>query len=108
MVAKVDDKTSLNISLSYLVQIIVSIAVAVYAYAHVNERIDNNAREARNIRGNQNNYIFPDIRELETKTVELERQVFVLETELKLYEKEINGLRQREYERLNFCNTFKP
>jgi len=105
MVAKVDDKTSLNISLSYLVQIIATISIAVYGYANISERIEKNAREARNIRGNQNNYIFPDIRELEEKTVELERQVFVLETELKLYEKEIDGLRQREYESLQLCKN---
>lgn len=97
--------TSLKISLSYLAQIIVVISIAVYGYANISERIEKNAREARNIRGNQNNYIFPDIRELEAKTVELERQVFVLETELKLYEKEIDGLRQREYESLQLCEN---
>lgn len=97
--------TSLKISLSYLAQIIVVISVAVYGYADISERIEKNAREARNIRGNQNNYIFPDIRELEAKTTELERQVFVLETELKIYEEEINGLRQREYESLQLCEN---
>ena len=86
-----------------MAQIIVVISVAVYGYANISDRIEKNAREARNIRGNQNNYIFPDIRELETKTAELERQVFVLETELKIYEEEIKGLRQREYESLAEC-----
>jgi hypothetical protein len=95
--------TSLKISLSYLAQIIVLISVAVYGYADISERIEKNAREARNIRGNQNNYIFPDIRILEEKTVELERQVFVLETEINLYKEEIDGLRQREYESLQLC-----
>jgi hypothetical protein len=97
--------TSLKISLSYLAQIIVVISVAVYGYANISERIEKNAREARNIRGNQNNYIFPDIRELEAKTVELERQVFVLETEINLYKAEIDGLRQREYESLQLCEN---
>jgi hypothetical protein len=97
--------TSLKISLSYLAQIIVLISIAVYGYADISERIEKNAREARNIRGNQNNYIFPDIRELEAKTTKLERQVFVLETELKIYEEEINGLRQREYESLQQCEN---
>jgi hypothetical protein len=95
--------TSLKISLSYLAQIIVVISIAVYGYADISERIEKNAREARNIRGNQNNYIFPDIRELEAKTTELERQVFVLETEINLYKQEIDGLRQREYESLQQC-----
>jgi hypothetical protein len=97
--------TSLKISLSYLAQIIVLISVAVYGYADISERIEKNAREARNIRGNQNNYIFPDIRVLEEKTVELERQVFVLETEINLYKAEIDGLRQREYESLQLCEN---
>jgi len=97
--------TSLKISLSYLAQIIVVISVAVYGYADISERIEKNAREARNIRGNQNNYIFPDIRELEAKTTELERQVFVLETEINLYKQEIDGLRQREYESLQLCEN---
>ena len=97
--------TSLKISLSYLAQIIVLISVAVYGYADISERIEKNAREARNIRGNQNNYIFPDIRVLEEKTVELERQVFVLETEINLYKAEIDGLRQREYKSLQLCEN---
>jgi hypothetical protein len=97
--------TSLKISLSYLAQIIVVISIAVYGYADISERIEKNAREARNIRGNQNNYIFPDIRELEAKTTELERQVFVLETEINLYKQEIDGLRQREYESLQQCEN---
>jgi len=99
----INQDTSLKISLSYLAQIIVVISVAVYGYANISDRIEKNAREARNIRGNQNNYIFPDIRILEEKTTELERQVFVLETELKIYQEEINGLRQREYENLAEC-----
>jgi len=99
----INQDTSLKISLSYLAQIIVVISVAVYGYANISDRIEKNAREARNIRGNQNNYIFPDIRILEEKTTELERQVFVLETELKIYQEEIKGLRQREYENLAEC-----
>ena len=88
MVAKVDDKTSLNISLSYLIQIAVVISIAVYGYANISERIEKNAREARNIRGNQNNYIFPDIRELEQKVITLEKQVLILETEAEIYRKQ--------------------
>ena len=42
--AKVDDKSSLNISLSYLLQIIGVIAVAVWGYAYTTEKIDLNER----------------------------------------------------------------
>ena len=94
MVAKVDDKTSLNISLSYLVQIIATISIAVYGYANISERIEKNAREARNIRGNQNNYIFPDIRMLEEKVIILEKEVLVLQKEIEFRKKEIQAMKQ--------------
>jgi len=91
MVAKVNEKTNLNISLSYLLQIAAIISVAVYGYANISERIDNNARETKNIRGNQNNYIFPDIRELESKVVKLEKEVLILQTEIEFYKKELKS-----------------
>ena len=91
MVAKVNEKTNLNISLSYLLQIAAIISVAVYGYANISERIDNNARETKNIRGNQNNYIFPDIRELESKVVKLEKEVIILQTEIEFYKKELKS-----------------
>jgi len=91
MVAKVNEKTNLNISLSYLLQIAAIISVAVYGYANISERIDNNARETKNIKGNQNNYIFPDIRELEAKVVKLEKEVIILQTEIEFYKKELKS-----------------
>ena len=86
---KVDDKSSLNISLAYLAQIIVAISVAVWGYANITEKIEKNAQETRNLRGNQNNYIFPDIRTLEQQVVALEKEVLILKTEKEFYKKEI-------------------
>jgi hypothetical protein len=86
---KVDDKSSLNISLAYLAQIIVAISVAVWGYANITEKIDKNAQETRNLRGNQNNYIFPDIRTLEQQVVALEKEVLILKTEIEFYKKEL-------------------
>ena len=63
---KVDDKSSLNISLSYLAQIIVAISVAVWGYANITEKIDKNAQETRNLRANQNNYVFPRYKSIRT------------------------------------------
>ncbi len=79
---KVDDKSSLNISLSYLIQIIIVISIAVWGYANMTEKIDKNAQETRNLRGNQNNYIFPDIRTLEQQVVKLEKDMLIVKTEL--------------------------
>ena len=50
---KVNDKSSLNISLSYLAQIIVLSSVVVWGYASINERIDTNLQETKKLRGNQ-------------------------------------------------------
>ena len=87
-IAKVDDKSSLNISLSYLLQIIAVIAVAVWGYAYTTEKIDFNEREIQNLRANQNKYIFPDIRVLEEQVIQLEKEVIILRTELEAYKKQ--------------------
>lgn len=87
-IAKVDDKSSLNISLSYLLQIIGVIAVAVWGYAYTTEKIDFNEREIQNLRANQNKYIFPDIRTLEEQVIKLEKEVIILKTELEAYKKQ--------------------
>ena len=87
-IAKVDDKSTLNISLSYLLQIIGVIAVAVWGYAYTTEKIDFNEREIQNLRANQNKYIFPDIRTLEEQVIKLEKEVIILKTELEAYKKQ--------------------
>jgi hypothetical protein len=87
-IAKVDDKSTLSISLSYLLQIIGVISVAVWGYAHTSERISFNLRETQNLRANQNKYIFPDIRVLEEQVIKLEKEVIILRTELEAYKKQ--------------------
>ena len=87
-IAKVDDKSTLSISLSYLLQIIGVISVAVWSYAHTSERISFNLRETQNLRANQNKYIFPDIRILEEQVIKLEKEVIILRTELEAYKKQ--------------------
>jgi len=94
MVAKVNERTSFNISLSYLIQIIAVISIAVFGYANMSERIEKNARELKNIRGNQNNYIFPDIRQLEGKVIKLEKEVIILQTEIEFYKKELKEIQK--------------
>ena len=94
MVAKVNERTSFNISLSYLIQIIAVLSIAVFGYANMSERIEKNDRELKNIRGNQNNYIFPDIRQLESKVIKLEKEVIILQTEIEFYKKELKELKK--------------
>ncbi len=90
-IGKFDDKSSLNISLAYLAQIIALISVVVWGYANINERIDYNLQETKKIRGNQNNYLFPDIRTLEQQVIQLEKEVLILKTEIEFYKKEIEN-----------------
>tara|TARA_R100001440_G_scaffold769_3_gene2501 strand:- start:932 stop:1207 length:276 start_codon:yes stop_codon:yes gene_type:complete len=85
--AKIDDKSILHISLSYLIQIIAVISIAVWGYASIAEKIEKNKQELKNLRGNQNNYIFPDIRTLEKQVIKLEKEVLILKTEIEAIKK---------------------
>jgi len=87
--AKVNDRTTFNISISYLVQIIFAIAAFVYGYASISEHIEKNDTEIKNLRANQNTYIFPDIRTLEQKTIVLEKDVLILQKEIEFYKKQL-------------------
>ena len=80
---KLDDNSGMTINIRWLIQIIVVIAMATWGYASITSRIDGNEEETRNLRSNQNNYVFPDIRVLEEKVVKLEKKVLILENEIK-------------------------
>ena len=84
---KLNDRSELTISIVWLLQIISIVAVATWGYASISERIDVNAQETRSLRGNQNNYVFPDIRKLEEEVIALQKEVLILQTDLK-YSKE--------------------
>lgn len=84
---KLDDNSGMTINIKWLIQIIVVIATATWGYATITERITSNEDENRALRGNQNNYIFPDIRTMEEKLIQLEKDVLMLKTEIK-YHKE--------------------
>ena len=82
---ELNDKSQITISVVWLLQIISIVALATWGYANISERIDVNSQEAKSLRGNQNNYVFPDIRKLETEVIELQKQVLILQTDLKYY-----------------------
>jgi hypothetical protein len=73
---KVNDDSSLAINIKWLVQIIVLVGTAVYLYLGMDSRVTANEDEIRSIRYNQNTYIFPDIRVLESEVIDfkLERE----------------------------------
>jgi len=84
---KLNDRSEITISIVWLLQIISIVAIATWGYASISERIDVNAQETRSLRGNQNNYVFPDIRKLEEEVIALQKEVLILQTDLK-YSKE--------------------
>ena len=84
---KLDDNSGMTINIKWLIQIIVVIALATWGYASITERITGNEDKGRALKGNQNNYIFPDIRAMEEKVIKLEKDVLMIKAELK-YHKE--------------------
>lgn len=82
---KLNDRSELTISVVWLLQIISLVAFATWGYANISERIDVNSQETKSLRGNQNNYIFPDIRKLEEEVIGLQKEVLILQTDLKYY-----------------------
>lgn len=82
---KLNEKSEITLSIVWLIQIVSIVALATWGYANISERIDINSQEARSLRGNQNNYIFPDIRKLENEVIDLQKEVLILQTDLKYY-----------------------
>ena len=87
---ELNDKSEITISIVWLLQILVIVSVATWGYATVMEKIDNNYDETKSLRSNQNNYVFPDIRKLEEQVVDLQKQVLIIQTDLR-YQKESIG-----------------
>ena len=85
---KLNDKSEITISVVWLLQIISIVAFTTWGYARVNERIDENSQETRNLRGNQNNYVFPDIRKLEEEVIQLQKDVLILQTDLRFHKED--------------------
>jgi hypothetical protein len=85
---ELNDKSQITISVVWLLQIISVVAFTTWGYARVNERIDENSQETRNLRGNQNNYVFPDIRTLEEQVIQLQKDVLILQTDLRFHKED--------------------
>lgn len=90
-VPKLNDDSSLSINIKWLIQIVVLVGTAVYLYFGLENRIATNEAEIEGLRFNQNNYVFPDIRSLETEVID-----FKLERER--VRKDIQRLRELIYE----------
>jgi hypothetical protein len=71
---KVNDDSSVAINIKWLVQIIILVGTAVYLYLGLDNRVTTNEDEIRSIRYNQNTYIFPDIRVLESEVIDFKME----------------------------------
>ena len=71
---KVNDDSSVAINIKWLVQIIILVGTAVYLYLGLDNRVTANEDEIRGIRYNQNTYIFPDIRVLESEVIDFKME----------------------------------
>jgi hypothetical protein len=71
---KVNDDSSVAINIKWLVQIIILVGTAVYLYLGLDNRVTANEDEIRSIRYNQNTYIFPDIRVLESEVIDFKME----------------------------------
>jgi hypothetical protein len=71
---KFNDDSSVAINIKWLVQIIILVGTAVYLYLGLDNRVTANEDEIRGIRYNQNTYIFPDIRVLESEVIDFKME----------------------------------
>ena len=73
---KINDDSALSINIKWLVQIVILVGTAVYLYLGLDNRVRENEDELKSLRYNQNTYIFPDIRVLESEVIDfkLERE----------------------------------
>ena len=62
---KLNDDSTMSINIKWLIQIIVLVGGAVLLYTRLGNRVTDLENDAKSIRFNQNNYVFPDIRTLE-------------------------------------------
>lgn len=75
-VSKINDDSTLSINIKWLIQIVILVGTAVYLYLGIENRVKANEEELKSLRYNQNTYIFPDIRVLESEVIDfkLERE----------------------------------
>ena len=73
---KLNDESGISINIKWLIQIVILVGSAVLLYTHLEGRITDTESEIQALRFNQNTYVFPDIRVLESEILEvkLERE----------------------------------
>ena len=73
---KLNDQSGISINIKWLIQIVVLVGSAVLLFTHIEGRVANAESKIQAIRFNQNSYVFPDIRTIESEILDfkLERE----------------------------------
>lgn len=73
---KLNDQSGISINIKWLIQIVVLVGSAVLLFTHIEGRVANTESEIQALRFNQNSYVFPDIRTIESEILDfkLERE----------------------------------
>jgi len=71
---KINDDSALSINIKWLIQIVILVGSAVYLYLGLENRVKEAEGEIKSLRNNQNNYVFPDIRVLESEVIEFKME----------------------------------
>lgn len=95
-VPKLSDDSSLSINIKWLIQIVLLVGTAVYMYLGLENRIKEVEDEAKSLRFNQNNYVFPDIRILENEVLDFKLDRVGFRKSFERQEELIQELRNNE------------
>ena len=87
---KLNDDAGISINIKWLIQIVILVGSAVLLYTHLEGRITDTESEAKALRFNQNTYVFPDIRVLESELLEIKLERERVRKDIKRLNEKIN------------------
>ncbi len=87
---KLNDDAGISINIKWLIQIVILVGSAVLLYSHLEGRITDTESEAKALRFNQNTYVFPDIRVLESELLEIKLERERVRKDIKRLNEKIN------------------
>jgi hypothetical protein len=87
---KLNDDSGISINIKWLIQIVILVGSAVLLYTHLEGRITDTEGETKALRFNQNTYVFPDIRVLESEILEIKLERERVRKDIKRLNEKIN------------------
>ena len=87
---RLNDDSGISINIKWLIQIVILVGSAVLLYTHLEGRITDTESEIQALRFNQNTYVFPDIRVLESELLEIKLERERVRKDIKRLNEKIN------------------